>query len=67
MSRQKREKEQRDKVAEQDMRGVLQAKREAERIFSEKQQQKAKQARDYEKKLQEFNAAQMVTFNVSNV
>ncbi|KAM6934388.1 cilia- and flagella- associated protein 210 [Xenentodon cancila] len=56
----KQEKEQKHKAAEQDMRDALQAKKEADRIFSKKQQLKEKEARDYEIKLQDFNAAQMV-------
>ncbi|XP_040003725.1 coiled-coil domain-containing protein 173 isoform X2 [Xiphias gladius] len=55
----RKEKEQRDKVAQQNMRDTLQAKREADRIFSEKQQLKTQRIREDERKLQEFNATQM--------
>ncbi|XP_023259287.1 coiled-coil domain-containing protein 173 [Seriola lalandi dorsalis] len=55
----RREKEQRDKVAQQTTRDMLQAKKEADRIFSEKQQLKAQRIREDERKLQDFNATQM--------
>lgn len=57
---QRQEKEQREKLAKQSERDVLQAKKEADRIFSERQQQKAQQMKDEQKKLQDFNATQMV-------
>ncbi|XP_061580459.1 cilia- and flagella- associated protein 210 [Cololabis saira] len=62
----KQQKEQKDKAAEQDMRDALQAKKEADRIFSKKQQLKAKEARDYERNLKDFNAAQMVEKRVAH-
>ncbi|KAM4559053.1 cilia- and flagella- associated protein 210 isoform 2-T2 [Odontesthes bonariensis] len=55
----KREKEQRDKITEQDTRDSLRAKREADRIFSEKQQLKARKIREDERKLRDYNAAQL--------
>ncbi|XP_041857250.1 coiled-coil domain-containing protein 173 isoform X2 [Melanotaenia boesemani] len=55
----RQEKEKREKVAEQDNRDALQAKREADRIFSEKQQLKAKETGEDQRKMQDFNAAQM--------
>ncbi|XP_044221300.1 coiled-coil domain-containing protein 173 [Thunnus albacares] len=57
--RMRQEKEQRDKIRQQDTRDALQAKREADRIFSEKQQLKAQRIREEERKLQDFNATQM--------
>lgn len=57
---QRREKEQRDQAALQSTRDALQAKTEADRIFSEKQQLKAQRIREDERKLQDFNATQMV-------
>uniref|UniRef100_A0A3B4WHU9 Cilia and flagella associated protein 210 n=1 Tax=Seriola lalandi dorsalis TaxID=1841481 RepID=A0A3B4WHU9_SERLL len=51
--------QQRDKVAQQTTRDMLQAKKEADRIFSEKQQLKAQRIREDERKLQDFNATQM--------
>ncbi|XP_022596635.1 coiled-coil domain-containing protein 173 [Seriola dumerili] len=55
----RQEKEQRDKEAQQTTRDMLQAKKEADRIFSEKQQLKAQRIREDERKLQDFNATQM--------
>ncbi|XP_018540275.1 cilia- and flagella- associated protein 210 isoform X1 [Lates calcarifer] len=55
----RREKEQRDQAALQSTRDALQAKTEADRIFSEKQQLKAQRIREDERKLQDFNATQM--------
>ncbi|XP_031153852.1 coiled-coil domain-containing protein 173 isoform X2 [Sander lucioperca] len=53
------EKEQRDKTDKQNTRDRLQAKKQADRIFSEKQQLKNQRIKEDEKKLQEFHAAQM--------
>lgn len=58
---QRREKEQRDKAAEQKAQEALQAQREADRIFSEKQQLKVKRIREEKKDVQDFNAVKMVT------
>ncbi|XP_040913771.1 coiled-coil domain-containing protein 173 [Toxotes jaculatrix] len=55
----RQEKEKRDKVAQQNTWDALQAKKEADRIFSEKQQLKAQGIREEERKLQDFNATQM--------
>ncbi|XP_070831726.1 cilia- and flagella- associated protein 210 [Chaetodon trifascialis] len=55
----RQEKEQRDKTAKQKERDTLQAKREADRIFSEKQQLKDQQTKEHRRKLQDFNATQM--------
>ncbi|XP_017280047.1 coiled-coil domain-containing protein 173 [Kryptolebias marmoratus] len=54
-----KEKEQRDKITEQETRDALQAKREADRIFLEKKQQKAEKLKEEERKLQEFNATRL--------
>ncbi|CAJ1079355.1 coiled-coil domain-containing protein 173 [Xyrichtys novacula] len=54
-----KEKEQRDKMDEQITRERLEAKKEADRIFSEKQQLKAQKIREDERKLKDFIAAQM--------
>lgn len=63
-SHQRQEKEQIDKIAKQNARDALQAKEEADRIFSEKQQLKAQRIREETRKLQDFNATQMVMFNL---
>ncbi|XP_042369746.1 coiled-coil domain-containing protein 173-like [Plectropomus leopardus] len=55
----RKEKEQRDKTARQSARDALQAKKEADRIFSEKQQLKAQKFKEEGKKLQDFYATQM--------
>ncbi|XP_047457343.1 protein CFAP210 [Mugil cephalus] len=55
----RREKEQRERMAKQNTRDTLEAKKEADRIFTEKQQLKAQKLREHERKLKEFNAAQM--------
>ncbi|KAM9347659.1 cilia- and flagella- associated protein 210 [Symphorus nematophorus] len=55
----RQEKEQRDKIAKQNAREVLQAKKEADRIFSEKQQLKAQKIKEDGRKLKDFNATQM--------
>lgn len=60
LSDQRQEKEQKDKVAQQAAQDMLKAKKEADRIFSAKQQLKAQRAREDEKKLQDFHATQMV-------
>nr|XP_040057301.1 coiled-coil domain-containing protein 173 [Gasterosteus aculeatus aculeatus] len=54
----RKEKEQRDKSTKQDTRDTLEAKKEADRIFSEKQQLKAQRMREDERKLQDFRVAQ---------
>ncbi|TDH06906.1 hypothetical protein EPR50_G00118320 [Perca flavescens] len=53
------EKEQRDKMDEQNTRDRLQAKKQADRIFSEKQQLKTQRIKEERRKLQEFHATQM--------
>ncbi|XP_028291836.1 coiled-coil domain-containing protein 173 [Gouania willdenowi] len=55
----KQEKEQRDKMSKQRTEDELQAKKEADRIFTEKQALKASKIKQEERKLQDFNAAQM--------
>uniref|UniRef100_A0A671YSD2 Cilia and flagella associated protein 210 n=2 Tax=Sparus aurata TaxID=8175 RepID=A0A671YSD2_SPAAU len=55
----RQEKEQRDKEGKQNNQESLQAKRESDRIFSEKQQLKAQQIKDDLKKLEDFNTRQM--------
>uniref|UniRef100_A0A3Q0RX88 Cilia and flagella associated protein 210 n=1 Tax=Amphilophus citrinellus TaxID=61819 RepID=A0A3Q0RX88_AMPCI len=57
---QRQEKEQRDKIAKQKAQEALQAQREADRIFSEKQQLKVKRIREEKKEVQDFNAVKMV-------
>ncbi|KAG7227558.1 hypothetical protein INR49_005373 [Caranx melampygus] len=57
----RQEKEQKDKVAQQAAQDILKAKKEADRIFSEKQQLKAQRIREDERKLQDFHATQMAT------
>ncbi|XP_070694759.1 cilia- and flagella- associated protein 210 [Pempheris klunzingeri] len=59
----RQEKEQRDKAAKQITRESLQAKKDADRAFSEKQQLKAQRIREDGKKLQAFNATQMAEKN----
>ncbi|KAK9537590.1 hypothetical protein VZT92_005194 [Zoarces viviparus] len=54
----RREKEQRHKSIEQDTRDSLQAKKEADRMFSEEQQLKTRRMKDDRRKLQYFNATQ---------
>lgn len=49
-----------DKTAEQETRDALQAKREADKIYAEKQQLKAEKMRKEQRKLHDFNVAQMV-------
>ncbi|CAK6954146.1 cilia- and flagella- associated protein 210 [Scomber scombrus] len=54
-----REKEQREKITQQTTRDTLQAKREGDKIFYEKQQLRAQRMREDARKLQRFHAAQM--------
>ena len=63
---QKREKEQKDKITEQDTRDALRSKREADRIFSEKQHLKARKIREDERKLRDYNTAQLVIIREEN-
>ncbi|XP_054471948.1 cilia- and flagella- associated protein 210 [Anoplopoma fimbria] len=55
----RQEKEKRDKSAQQNTRDTLQAKKEADRIFSEKQQLKAQRMKEDGRILQDFNTTQM--------
>ncbi|XP_035532491.1 coiled-coil domain-containing protein 173 [Morone saxatilis] len=55
----RQEKEQRDKMAKQNAQETLLAKKEADRIFSEKQQLKTRKMKEDERKLQDFNATKM--------
>ncbi|KAM7407471.1 hypothetical protein PAMA_003277 [Pampus argenteus] len=55
----RREKEQEDKIRQQDTQDTLQAKREADRIFSEKQQLKAQRIQEDRRKITDFNVTQM--------
>ncbi len=57
---QRQEKEQKDKIKKHKNQDSLQAKREADRIFSEKQQLKAQQLKEDKRKIQDFNVTQMV-------
>uniref|UniRef100_A0A3P9N694 Cilia and flagella associated protein 210 n=1 Tax=Poecilia reticulata TaxID=8081 RepID=A0A3P9N694_POERE len=57
----KKEKEHLDKIAEQETRDALQAKREADEIYAKKQQLKAEKMREEQRKLHDFNVAQTVT------
>lgn len=59
-----KEKEQRDKTAEQITKERLQAMREADKIFSEKEKLKAQKIKDDGSKLKDFNAAQMVMLKI---
>ncbi|KAK5920782.1 hypothetical protein CgunFtcFv8_024551 [Champsocephalus gunnari] len=52
-------KEQKDKTTKQSMMGTLQAMKEADRIFEEKQKMKAQKIRADERNAQEFNATEM--------
>lgn len=47
-------------MAKQNTRDALEAKKEADRTFSEKQQLKAQKIKEDGRKLQDFNATQMV-------
>lgn len=67
MFHQRQEKEQRDKMAKQSTRDALQAKKEADRIFSEKQQLKAQRVKEDGRKLQGFNVTQMVKFKLQHI
>uniref|UniRef100_A0A146ZWD9 Cilia and flagella associated protein 210 n=1 Tax=Fundulus heteroclitus TaxID=8078 RepID=A0A146ZWD9_FUNHE len=55
----RKQKEHLDKIAEQETRDALQAKREADRIHEQKQQLMAEKMREEQRKLREFNVAQM--------
>ncbi|XP_034740944.1 coiled-coil domain-containing protein 173 isoform X2 [Etheostoma cragini] len=55
----RQEKEQKDKTAKQNTQDRLEAKKQADRIFSEKQQLKAQKIKEDRRKLQEFHASQM--------
>ncbi|KAM4731502.1 LOW QUALITY PROTEIN: cilia- and flagella- associated protein 210 [Anableps anableps] len=55
----RKQKEHLDKVAEQETRDALQAKREADKIHVKQQQLKAEKMREEQKKLHDFNVAQM--------
>ncbi|XP_028249909.1 coiled-coil domain-containing protein 173 [Parambassis ranga] len=55
----RQEKEQREKLAQQQDRDAMEAKKEADRIFSEKQQLKVKKIREEERKLKDFLVSQM--------
>ncbi|XP_069558634.1 cilia- and flagella- associated protein 210 [Brachyistius frenatus] len=57
------EKEQQDQMEKQNNRDTLQAKKDADRIFSDRQQLKAKRNREEGKKLQEFYGTQMAEKN----
>lgn len=50
------EKEQRERAAKQQAQDELEAKREADRIFTEKQRSKARQVKQDRRTLQDFNA-----------
>lgn len=54
-------------MAKQNTRDALEAKKEADRIFTEKQQLKAQKLREHEKTLKDFNAAQMVTLTTLTI
>lgn len=53
-----------DKTAQQNRRDLFQAMKEADRIFSEKQQLKAQRIREDERKLQNFNVTLTVMFKL---
>ncbi|XP_014264491.1 cilia- and flagella- associated protein 210 isoform X1 [Maylandia zebra] len=55
----RQEKEEKDKIERKKAQEALQAKKEADRIFTEKQQLKVKKIREEEREVQDFNAAQM--------
>ncbi|MED6238727.1 hypothetical protein ATANTOWER_028409 [Ataeniobius toweri] len=55
----RKQKDQLDKITEQETRDALQAKREADRIYTKKQQLKAEKMREEQRKLHDFNVAQM--------
>lgn len=54
-----------DKIAQQNSRDAFEAKKEADRIFNEKQQLKAEWIRDNNRKLQDFNVKLMVMLKKS--
>lgn len=60
---QRQEKEQRQRAAKQAAQDELEAKREADRIFKEKQRSKARQTKEDRIRLQDFNDTQMVALN----
>ncbi|XP_043987391.1 coiled-coil domain-containing protein 173 isoform X3 [Gambusia affinis] len=53
------EKEHLDKIAEQETRDALQAKRDADKVYAKQQQLKAEKMREEQRKLHDFNVAQM--------
>lgn len=53
-----------DKTEQQKTRDMFRAKKEADRIFSEKQQLKAQRIRDDERELQDVNVTLMVVLKV---
>ncbi|XP_063355556.1 cilia- and flagella- associated protein 210 [Pelmatolapia mariae] len=55
----RQEKEEKDKIERKKAQEALQAKKEGDRIFTEKQQLKVKKIREEEREVQDFNAAQM--------
>ncbi|XP_049904217.1 cilia- and flagella- associated protein 210 [Epinephelus moara] len=55
----RQEKEQRDKAAKQNAQDTLEAKKEADRIFTEKQQLKVQKVKEDGRKVQDFNATEM--------
>ncbi|CAI5656109.1 coiled-coil domain-containing protein 173 isoform X2 [Oreochromis aureus] len=55
----RQEKEEKDKIERKKAQEALQAKKEADRIFTEKQQRKVKKIREEEREVQDFNAVQM--------
>ncbi|XP_026232649.1 coiled-coil domain-containing protein 173 isoform X2 [Anabas testudineus] len=62
----RQEKELMDKMEQQNTRDKFQAMKEADRIFSEKQQLKAQRIRDDERKLQNFNVTLMAEKHAKN-
>lgn len=63
---QRQEKEQRDKMAKQNNRDTLEARKEADRIFLEKQQMKSQQIKEDGRQVQVFNIRQMVKWKHKN-
>lgn len=55
----RQEKEEKDKIERKKAQEALQGKKEADRIFTEKQQRKVKKIREEEREVQDFNAVQM--------
>lgn len=64
LSNQREEKEQRARAAKQQAQDELEAKKEADRIFAERQQSKARQIKDDRRELQDFNATLMVALTL---